>query len=113
MIKHSFEVTGVSNSGDNFIGKCVAYDIIEAIQIFRDKGFSVHTVQSRIQVHADSELGIEYIGELLYPDNEKMALTETFVAQEMYKAFNKDDLENFCIVRKQILKNKPVDYFKK
>lgn len=112
MIKHSYEVTGVSANGENFIGKCVTYDIIDVIQLFRDKGFSVHTVQNRIQVHADSEIGIEYINPLLYPNNETMTLTETLVAQEIYKVFNKDDLKNFCIVRKQILKKQPINYFK-
>ena len=112
MIKHSFEVTGVTQHGEKFVGKCISYDIMDAVQLFRDNGYSPHTVQNMVQVHKDSEIGIEYVGKLMYPDTEKMSLMETQVAQEMYKMFNRDDLENFCIVRKQILKKQPVEYFK-
>lgn len=113
MMKHSFEVTGVTDGGEKFVGKCVAYDIIGAIQIFRNNGYSPHTVQNMIQVHADRKIGVEYVGKLMYPEVDKMSLTETLVAQQMYEMFNKNDLENFSIVRKQILKNMPVDYFRK
>ena len=38
-----------------------AYDIVSAIQLFRDNGFSVHTVPCREQVNAKTEIGIENI----------------------------------------------------
>ena len=39
--------------------------------------------------------------------------TETLVALEMMKIFMRDDMENCAKVRKQILKEMEVDYFKK
>ena len=65
MIQHWYKVNGVVSTGDNsglaFEGTCVAYDIISAIQLFRDNGFSVHTIPCRKQVHAKTETGIENI----------------------------------------------------
>lgn len=65
MVKHWYKVKGVVSTGDNsgmtFEGTCVAYDIISAIQLFRDNGFSVHTVPCREQVNAKTETGIENI----------------------------------------------------
>lgn len=112
-IKHTFEVTGVLSNGEKFIGGCVAYDILNAIQIFKDEGYSIHTVNNRVQTHADSEIGITYIQPCLYPVVKSMPLTELTVAQKMYELFQRDDYENFCKVRKQILKNQIIDYFQK
>jgi len=42
----------------------------------------------------------------------KQIETENYVAIEMYKQFMKDNMEECAKVRKQILKNQPVDYFK-
>lgn len=65
MVKHWYKVNGVVSTGDNsglaFEGTCVAYDIISANQLFRDNGFSVHTIPCREQVHAKTETGIENI----------------------------------------------------
>lgn len=60
MIKHRYVVKGVRiEDGLNFQGICVAYDIISAINLFRDNGYSVHTVPERMQVRADMEVKIE------------------------------------------------------
>lgn len=65
MVKHRYKVKGVVFTGDKsgleFEGTCVAYDIISAIRLFRDDGFSVHTVPCREQVNAKTEIGIENI----------------------------------------------------
>lgn len=61
MIKHRYEVTGVDSRSEQFYGTCVAYDIISAIQLFRDNEYSVHTVQTREQVHAEEEIKIEEV----------------------------------------------------
>jgi hypothetical protein len=39
--------------------------------------------------------------------------TETLLALEIMRIFVRDDMENFVKVRKQILKEMEVDYFKK
>lgn len=60
MIKHRYVVKGVRiEDGLNFQGTCVAYDIISAINLFRDNGYSVHTVPERMQVRKDMEVKIE------------------------------------------------------
>ncbi len=111
MIKHSYDVTGVSSSGEKFIGICVSTDIMDVIKMFREKHYFVHTVNRGMQVHADSEIGIEFIGS--YPYNRKdLLFSEILVAERMYIIFRNDDLDNFVKVRKQILKNLQVSYFK-
>lgn len=56
MVKHWYKVKGVVSTGDKsglaFEGTCVAYDIISAIQMFRDNGFSVHIVPCREHMNA-------------------------------------------------------------
>ena len=42
----------------------------------------------------------------------KQLETENYVAIEMYKQFMKDDPSECAKVRKQILKNQPINYFK-
>lgn len=61
MTKNRYEVTGVDSKGEQFYGTCVAYDIISAIQLFRDNGYSAYTVQSRIQVCKDEKIRIENV----------------------------------------------------
>lgn len=61
MTKNKYEVTGVDSKGKQFYGTCIAYDIVSAIQLFRDNGYSAHTVQSRIQVCKDEKIRIEDI----------------------------------------------------
>ena len=112
-MKHRYEVSGVAQDGNNFCGTCVVKDIADVIPMFREKGLSIHSIYNRKQVHADSEIGIGFVGSLpLYPTDEE-GIVETYVAKEMYKEFGKADMKNFAIVRKQILKHLPVEYFNK
>ena len=41
-----------------FKGICIAMDIKEAIDIFRDKGYSVHKIERGEQVNSSEEIGI-------------------------------------------------------
>jgi len=67
MTKNRYCVTGIiTNGGTPFYGECIAYDIISAIQLFKDNGFSVYTVQSRTQVNANKAVCIENIRELYF-----------------------------------------------
>lgn len=59
MTKNRYKVTGVDSKGERFYGTGLAYDIVSVIQLFRDNEYSVHTVQSREQAHADDEIRIE------------------------------------------------------
>lgn len=59
MTKNRYKVTGVDSKGERFYGTGLAYDIVSVIQLFRDNEYSVHTVQSREQAHADEEIRIE------------------------------------------------------
>lgn len=67
MTKNRYEVTGVrSDDETGFYGKCISTDIVSAIQLFRDAGFSPRTVQSRKQVNKDMEIGIESVSRYAY-----------------------------------------------
>mgnify|MGYP003275648593 CR=1 FL=1 len=60
MTKNKYTVTGICSEG-SFKAECIAYDIISAINLFRDNKMSVHTVPTREQVSANSEIGITNI----------------------------------------------------
>lgn len=67
MTKNRYEVTGIrSDDETGFYGKCISTDIVSAIQLFRDAGFSPRTVQSRKQVSKDMEIGIESVNRYAY-----------------------------------------------
>lgn len=53
MIKHLFKVSGLDAQGKPFMGSCVAFDIIDAINMFRDKSYSPHEVKQVAQMPAD------------------------------------------------------------
>lgn len=53
MVKHLFKVSGLDAQGKPFIGSCVAFDIIDAINMFRDKHYSPHEVKQDIQMPAE------------------------------------------------------------
>ena len=62
MTKNRYIITGISCKDDKKIeASCIAYDIISAINLFKDKNIIVHTVPSREQVNANLEIGIEGI----------------------------------------------------
>lgn len=64
-MKHVYHLSGITrvNPIRKFDGYCVATDIIEAIELFRSKMLSPHSVQRCSQVEADrntSIIGITY-----------------------------------------------------
>lgn len=58
-IKYRYEVTGTTNDGKIFHGKCVAYDLDSMGELFKNKGFRVYKFQSRELADANSEVKIE------------------------------------------------------
>ena len=65
MSKHKYEVSGVTVlEGYRFSGKCVASDIIKAIQLFYENGYSVWKIEKKEQVNCDEEIGIKSINML-------------------------------------------------
>lgn len=58
---HRYVVQGVACIGGNdFIGECIADDIIKAIKLFREHKdmLSVHSIQRKEQVNANTDIGI-------------------------------------------------------
>ena len=56
MIKHKYTVTGISTlEGYKFESVCIHEDMIKAIKMYRNHGFSVHSISMGEQVPADSE----------------------------------------------------------
>ena len=53
MVKHLFKVSGLDAQGKPFMGSCVAFDIIDAINMFRDKHYSPHEVKQDVQMPAE------------------------------------------------------------
>lgn len=65
MSKHKYEVSGITTSESyRFTGKCVANDIMKAIQLFHENGCSVWKIEKKEQVHCDEEIGIKSINML-------------------------------------------------
>ena len=52
MIKHLFKVSGLDTQGKPFVGSCVAWDIIDAINMFREKHYSPHEIKQGVQMPA-------------------------------------------------------------
>ena len=53
MYKHLFKVSGLDAQGKPFTGICVASDIIDAINMFREKHYSPRKVKQGFQMPAD------------------------------------------------------------
>lgn len=53
MIKHLFKVSGIDAQGKPFMGSCVAFDIIDAINMFREKHYSPHEIKQGVQMPAE------------------------------------------------------------
>lgn len=65
MMKYKYEASGISISrGYHFTGKCVASDIIKAIQLFHENGYSVWKIEEKEQVNCEEEIGIKSINML-------------------------------------------------
>ena len=53
-MKHRYVVSGINTHGETvFKAECVAIDIIEAIKMFRDIGFSVYEIKRCEQVSSN------------------------------------------------------------
>lgn len=62
MIKHKYSVYGVFKIGGSlFSGTCVSDDIVKAIKMFREKGYSIWNIERKEQVRADAQIGIRNI----------------------------------------------------
>lgn len=62
MIRHQYIVYGVySLEGFLFTGACVSDDIMNAINLFREKGYSVWNIERGNQVKQDEPIGIQNI----------------------------------------------------
>lgn len=53
MTKHLFTVSGLDTQGQPFVGSCVASDIIDAINMFRDKHYSPHEIKQGVQMSSE------------------------------------------------------------
>ena len=59
MTKHKYYASGICTLNEkSFKGICIAMDIKEAIDIFRDKGYSVHKIERGEQVNCSEDIGI-------------------------------------------------------
>ena len=61
MPRHYFTAVGLGRSRNKFEGDCVAEDIIDAINLFRNEDYSVHSIEQQEQAHADHACGITYL----------------------------------------------------
>lgn len=103
MSKHKYEVSGITVlEGYRFSGKCVASDIIKAIQLFYENGYFVWKIEKKEQVNCDEEIGIKSINMLgMYSATGKSHLNdnlcytvETCFKEEIVEQLSNDDLLN-------------------
>lgn len=65
MAKHIYRVYGISCvEGVQFIGTCVSYDIVHAIELFRKNNYSVWEIKRKEQVNANETMEIKFIKQL-------------------------------------------------
>ena len=64
--KHYYFVSGLDPQGDKFAGSCVAGDIINAINLFRNICHSVHEIKMGVQAPADHEECITVLNGIRY-----------------------------------------------
>lgn len=53
MIKHLFKVSGLDTQGKPFVGSCVSFDIIDAINMFREKRYFPQEIKQGVQMPAE------------------------------------------------------------
>lgn len=59
MIKYKYDVSGIfCFTGESFKAECIASNIIEAIQLFQNEGYSVHKIERKEQAHKNSPIKI-------------------------------------------------------
>ena len=67
-MKHDYAVSGLTNEGKRFVGRCVAKNIVDAVNQFREHLCSVHAIKQTGQAHADARIGIYFIAGV--PENQ-------------------------------------------
>ena len=77
MIKHLFKVSGLDAQGKPFMGNCVASDIIDAINMFREKYYSPHEIEQSVQMPADHPCCIVCLQRELSTDKFTQQLVDT------------------------------------
>ena len=87
MIKHKYNVYGICQiEGSLFSGTCVSDDIVKAIKMFRENGYSIWNIERKEQVRNDEQIGSN-IGFIADQFNEQMDKT-------VMEA--KGEIESFC-----------------
>lgn len=61
MIKYKYNVYGIAQEGWIFNGTCVSNDIIKAIEMFREEGYSTWSIERKEQVCANEKIEIKNI----------------------------------------------------
>ena len=61
MTKHKYNVYGIAQEGWIFNGTCVSDDIIKAIEMFREEGYSTWNIERKEQVRANEKIEIKNI----------------------------------------------------
>lgn len=92
MIKHLFKVSGLDAQGKPFMGNCVASDIIDAINMFREKYYSPHEIEQSVQMPADHPCCIVCLQRELSTDK---------FTQELVDTVPITDKDRFCLLLKE------------
>lgn len=87
MIKHLFKVSGLDAQGKPFMGNCVASDIIDAINMFREKYYLPHEIEQSVQMPADHPCCIVCLQRELSTDK---------FTQELVGTASLTDKDRFC-----------------
>ena len=62
MIKHKYNVYGICQiEGSLFSGTCVSDDIVKAIKMFRENGYSIWNIERKERVRNDEQIGIRNV----------------------------------------------------
>lgn len=90
MTKHKYSVYGVFQIGESlFSGTCISDDIVKAIEMFREKGYSIWNIERKEQVRTDEQIGIR---------------STNILGEYSAEGSNKNNIYGLY---KQVMKNKP------
>lgn len=91
MIKHKYEASGIVIPRNcYFIGTCVTDDIIKAIQLFRESGYSVWKIEKKEQVNSKEKTGIKSINMLGVYSAVGKSHTTNDLQEELYSELVKE-----------------------
>lgn len=57
-MKHHYLIDGIDTNGNKFTSICVSDSIINALNMYKDRGYSVYSMQKLEQVSLNTEIGI-------------------------------------------------------